>query len=68
VKRLTLLLRLGLLRIIQKKREETERKNLEKIEPIRSSLRLSPVTRRTSRLIGHGRNLKKRKIAKNWLR
>ena len=49
-------------------REESKKKRCEKKELTKSKLKLLPVTRRMLRLIGLGKNLKKRKIVRNSLR
>jgi hypothetical protein len=47
-------------------KEEFKRRRCVKKEQIKSRQRLSPVIRKMSRLIGLGKNLKKKKIAKSW--
>jgi len=49
----------------QKTNGEIKRRNKRKKEPIKFKMKLSPRTKRTLKSIGTGKNLKKKKIAKN---
>lgn len=60
--------RFGLTPTLRKIREEFKKRRCALIVPTKFKLKLSPVIRRTSRSIGPGRNLKRKKTVKSLLR